>query len=72
VFPTESQAKPLDSGTVNAMLGSNLRFITESEVPPPGGSCCRDLPTPTMPSHLAAQLVSSSKGCSVQNAYQTR
>ena len=32
VFPTESQAKPLDSDTVNAMLGSNLRFITESEV----------------------------------------
>ena len=33
VFPTETKAKPLDSETVNAMLGSNLRFITETEVP---------------------------------------
>ena len=33
VFPTETKAKPLDGDAVNAMLGSNLRFITESEVP---------------------------------------
>ena len=32
VFPTESKAPALDSAAVNQMLGSNLRFITESEV----------------------------------------
>ena len=32
VFPTESKAPALDSASVNQMLGSNLRFITESEV----------------------------------------
>lgn len=32
VFPTESKAPAMDSATVNQLLGSNLRFITESEV----------------------------------------
>lgn len=32
VFPTESKAPAMDAEAVKAALGSNLRFITESEV----------------------------------------
>lgn len=35
VFPTESKAQAMDSEAVKAALGSNLRFITESEVHSP-------------------------------------
>lgn len=32
VFPTESKAPAMDAEAVKAALGSNLRFVTESEV----------------------------------------
>ena len=32
VFPTESKTPALDTEAVKAALGSNLRFITETEV----------------------------------------